>query len=136
MGSTREDEGVIEAVKNLDRQFAIHFDGCLPEACVPINDASRAIIHAVIQAKGHAYICSINRDDKERENPLMRLVETATEVHNFEGTYVLTEPDQELERLMLTREARAYVSMKRDGVHIDEIADRAKAIGAIDLIWT
>lgn len=136
MGDISQDERVLEAVRELNHQFAIHFDGCLPEACGPINDASRAIIAAVIKAHGHAYVCVINRDDEERKKPLFRYVENAMEVKNFQATYVLTEPDSELERLMLAREAARYGNMTEDEIRINAIADHAQKIGALDLIWT
>ena len=63
-------------------------------------------------------------------------VENAQEVCNFDATYVLAEPDSELERMLLEREAAPYTGMKDDGTRIDAIADYAQAIGAVDLIWT
>lgn len=125
-----------EAVEEQNRQFAIHFDGCLPEACGPINDSSRSIIRAVIQINGHAYICRINRDTEEQKKPIYRYVENHMEVKNFDASYVLAEPDAELERLILAREARPYQGMATDAELIDEIANHAKSIGALDLIWT
>lgn len=126
-----------QAVEELNKQFAIHFDGCnLPEACEPVNDASRDIIRAVIQIHGHAYICRINRDKDERKKPTYRYVENHTEVKNFDASYVLAEPDADLERMLLAREARPYTGMASDAELIDEIANHAKSIGALDLIWT
>jgi hypothetical protein len=125
------------AVDELNKQFAVHYQDCqLPEACGPINDASRNIIRAVIKVCGHAYVAQINRDEEERKQPLFRMIENADEVKNFGATYVLAEPDPEMERLMLEREASPYTGMRDDAARIDAIAERAIEIGAIDLIWT
>lgn len=90
----------------------------------------------MIKVHGHAYVCIINRNEEERKKPFYRYVENADEVKNFQGTYVLSEPDSELERLMLERESVPYEGMTTDAERIDKIADHAKSVGALDIIWT
>ena len=137
MKSLRENEFVAEAVEELTKQFDKHFvDATLPEACGPINDASRNIVRAVIKVYGHAYVCRINRSEEEQKQPVFRLIENADEVKNFDASYVLAEPDPELERLLLEREASPYTGMRDDKTRIDQIADHALEIGSVDLLWT
>jgi hypothetical protein len=137
MESLLGNKTIRKAVDELNKQFAIHYDGCgLPEACASINDASRSIVRAVIQVRGHAYVCKINRDDDERRKPVFRLIENAEEVKNFDASYVLAEPDTEMEKMLLERESSPYTGVRDDAKRIDEIADHATSIGALDLIWT
>jgi hypothetical protein len=130
-------DNIAEAVANLDTQFAAHIsDGALPEACGPINDASRGIVAAVIKVCGHAYIAQINRSTDEQKKPVFVYIEAAAEVKNFDGSWVFARPDPDLEKLLLEREAASYSGMRDDAKRIDAITDRAVEIGGLTLIWT
>lgn len=126
-----------EAVRNLTKQFQEYsYDGCLPEACHAINQASRDLIKAFIDTHGSCVTYKVNRYGGEKTKPIFKKVCDASEVKNFGASFVLESRDPELERMLLEREASPYTGATEDATRIKQIHLRVHEIDGEILLWT
>jgi hypothetical protein len=133
---------VKEAERNLINRFHAYFDGSgLPESCSEINEASRAVVDAMLQENGEAWLCIVNvYEDTPRcfdGKPVVLWKHTGDRiVRNFSASFVLPAYDADLERLILERHESTYTGTADDLERIEAIHAAAEKAGGIRLVWT
>jgi len=71
-------------------------DGCLPECYTPVNDASRAMVRAVHEDHGQAWLGKINPYSDDDRQHILWQYEPGETVYNFGAAFVLPCYDAEL----------------------------------------
>ena len=110
-------------------------DGSPLEAHEGINAASRAIVQAMADEHGAAYLGRMTRQRDERDTPPIAPWD-GSPVLNFSADFVLPTDDAELARMILAREAAPYTGTRADIPHVRAIVDRITEIGGELLVWT
>lgn len=112
-------------------------DGCLPEADASVNNASRAVIQAMHNEHGQAWLGKINLHGDERHggHPVICKWDGGL-VYNFGAEFVLSYFDAELQRLIQERDDAPYTSVAADVPRVNAIMARIKSLGGVLLIWT
>ena|GEM_PF-3402943 len=111
-------------------------DGCLPECYTPVNDASRAVVRAMLQDHGQAWLGKINLYSDDDRQHILWQYEPGEAVYNFGAAFVLPCCDAELERLIRERDAASYTGTRDDGKRVDAIVQRIGALGGVHLVWS
>ena len=111
-------------------------DGCLPECYTPVNDASRAMVHAMLQDHGQAWLGKINLHSDDDRRRIMWQHEPDETIFTFGAAFVLPCYDAELERLIRERDEAPYTGTRDDAKRIDPILQRIVAIGGVHLSWS
>jgi len=111
-------------------------DGSLPESYTPVNDASRAMVRAMLQDHGQAWLGKINLYSDDDRQHILWQYEPGEMVYNFGAAFVLPCCDAELERLIRERDAAPYTGTRDDGKRVDVIVQRIGALGGVHLVWS
>ena len=111
-------------------------DGCLPECYTPVNDASRAMVRAMLQDHGQAWLGKINLHSDDDRRRIMWQHEPDDTIFTFGAAFVLPCYDAELERLIRERDEAPYTGTRDDAKRIDPILQRIVAIGGVHLSWS
>lgn len=117
---------VVQALKEND---------CLPEASPEINDASRAVIEAMREEFGSAWLGNVNLYTPEDHKRVVWKHDGGL-VHNFEAAFVMPTYDPETERLIRERAAAPYTGTAEDAPRIEAIHQRILLLGGVILYWT
>ena len=111
-------------------------DGSLPESYTPVNDASRAMVCAVQEDHGQAWLGKINLHSDDDRRRIMWRHEPDETIFTFDAAFVLPCYDAELERLIRERDEAPYTGTRDDAKRIDPILQRIVAIGSVHLSWS
>lgn len=119
------------------RRGLLEGDGCLPEADTEINAASRAVVSAMAEDHGEAWLGKINLHGDERHGAVPVMWKWDGElVHNFGCAFVAPRFDEDLAKLIRDRDDAEYTTTAADAVRVEAILERVYAIGGISLSWT
>jgi len=111
-------------------------DGSLPESYTPVNSASRAMVCAMQQDHGQAWLGKINLYSDDDRQHILWQYEPGKTVYNFGAAFVLPCYDAELERLIRERDAAPYTGTRDDRKRVDAIVQRIGALGGVHLLWS
>ncbi|GAC1475597.1 MAG: hypothetical protein PVSMB8_00310 [Vulcanimicrobiaceae bacterium] len=106
-------------------------DGWTTEADNALNDSSRALVHAMADEHGQAWLGKINRYNSAKDPIVWKWDESI--VYNFSADFVLPCDDAELARMI---EAHGGQPFKGARERVDAIIDRIKALGGHLLVWS
>ena len=131
---------IIQAQKSLTDKVVQELrenDGCLPEACETINNASRRVVATMRAAKGQAWLGKVNLygDDRGRRDKILWEWDGGI-VYNFSACFVLPAFDEKLVDMIHQRDISPYTGTADDAVKIDAIFDRVQQLGGVLLHWT
>lgn len=125
-----------EARKNLTDAVVPHLvrDGCLPEADEGINGATRALVRAMADEVGGAWLGRINLYKSDKETRVMWKWDG--DLPTFGAAFVAPHYDETLVRLIRERDEAKYTGTAEDGERIEAIIRRLAEIGGECLHWT
>jgi hypothetical protein len=112
-------------------------DGCPLEADDAVNDASRAVVAAMRDELGAAWIGRVNRSREERENPDHPVIweYEGGMVYNFGADFVVPAFDAELVRLIVEYNSGPWHAATK-AKQVQAVTDRVRSLGGVTLVWT
>lgn len=127
-----------EAAKRLLNSVVDAFDpglGGLPEACQSVNDASRAVVAAMVRDLGGCWLGRINR--YKVEDPLMWPFRDPHGPRNFGAAFVVPCFDEELHMMLIAwNDPGEPFNTAKAVPAVDAIFARVHALGGYTLAWS
>jgi hypothetical protein len=132
------------AARNLTREVfrsAKDNGGWPAEADTRINDANRAVIRAVHDEYGQAWLGRINLDGEDRvkngggQDEKILWLWDLTIVSNFGADFVLPSFDEGIVKLIRERDTQGFLA-QADWKRIEEIQNRISELRGVHLFWT
>lgn len=123
-----------EAQSRLSYEVAsaiVEGEGCVPESCAAVNDASRTVIAEVRAEHGVAWLGDVN----QRDHALPIWLWDGAPVCNFGADFVLPRHDAELERMIVEHRTASW-NARHAAARINVIFERVKALGGTVLVWS
>lgn len=100
-----------------------------------LNDASRALVQAMHEAHGEAWLGKINLYHGDEGKPCVWKWDGRI-VHTFSAAFVLPARDEEVERLIIERATSRYCGTAADADAVHAIIERVEAAGGKLLFWS
>ena len=111
-------------------------DGGLPESCSDVNNASRAVVLAMLDEHSQAWLGWVNLYPETRGARVMWQWTRGEMLHNFGAHFVAPVYDDGLVRLIVERDCAEYDGTNVDSKRLEPIFHRLRQIGGTKLIWT
>lgn len=129
---------VRQANENLNHKFSENYGrgmGGLPEACEPVNNASRKVVEAMRDEHGEAWLGLVNcYNQSQKENPLWKW--NGQLVQNFAAGFVVPCDDECLRQIIAERHNGEGYCPERNFRTVKEIQERVGELGGVMLVWS